>query len=139
VSALFRNNGAIPPCEVFNDVYNADSFLYAYFANFGGGYVSRQVMGAYRVHPGGALSGLDGRQATDHRNTTLWRIPIVMDRRTRAVAYAACLAHALWEDYSWPRRLRQIPYAALMTLVYITPRTAWYLAKRGWLRLARRR
>jgi glycosyltransferase involved in cell wall biosynthesis len=137
VAALFRNNRVMPPAASFNNVYNADTYMSAFFSNFGSGHVLRDVMGAYRIHAGGAWSTLDLKRAADHRNVTLWRIPRALHGSMRSVAYAACLAHALWEDYRWPRKLRQIPHAALMMLVYMTPRTALYLAKRAWLRAGR--
>lgn len=138
-SVLFRNNRQIPPQAVFNDVFNADTFMLSFFANFGGGFVSREVMGAYREHPGGVWSTLDARRAADHRNTTLSQIPGVLSGSLRSIAYARLLAHALWEDYLWARRLRQIPSALVLTLAWMTPRAAAYLARRLLRRAVRRR
>lgn len=129
-SVLFRNNRQIPPHAIFNDVFNADSFMLSYFANFGAGYVLREVMGAYREHPGGAWSSLDARRAADHRNATLSRIPTVLSGSLRSIAYARWLAHALWDDYRCSRRLRQVPYALVMMLASMRPRAVAYLAKR---------
>lgn len=128
-SVVFRN-GRIPPADVFNAVFNADTFMFGYFANFGGGYVSREVMGVYREHPGGVWSTLDARRSADHRNATLSQIPGVLSGSLRSIAYARLLAHALWEDYLCSRRLRQIPYAMMMTLAWMTLRSAAYLVKR---------
>lgn len=130
-SVLFRNNTRLPPHELFNDVVNADSFMFAFFANFGGGYVSREVMAAYRLHPGGTGSTLDARRAADHRNRTLSRIPKAVEGSLRSIAYAKLLAHALREDYALRRKLRQIPYALVMAALYLTPASARYLARRA--------
>lgn len=131
VSVVFRNNGRIPPHELFNTVgANGDSLMFAFFANFGGGYMSREVMAAYRLHAGGAWSTMDARRATDHRNRLFWTIPKVLSRSLRSIAYAKFLAHALLEDYRWSRKLRQIPYAATMTLLSLTPSAAIYLLRR---------
>jgi glycosyltransferase involved in cell wall biosynthesis len=130
LSTVFRNNGRLPPDAAFNAAFNADAFMLAFFANFGGGYVSHKVMGAYREHPGGVWSTLDARRATDYRNTTLSSIPAVLTRSLRSIAYAKLFRHAVKEDYRWWRKLRQAPYAALMTLISLTPRSAIYLVKR---------
>jgi hypothetical protein len=130
LSVLFRNNKRVPPHRIFTDVFNADSFMFSFFANFGAGYVSRDVMGAYRAHPGGAWSTLDARRATDHRNATLSRIPKVLSGSLRSIAYAKFLSHSLWEDDRWSRKMGQIPYAVVMMLVSLTPRSAAYLVKR---------
>lgn len=130
LSVLFRNNKTVPPHKIFNDVFNADSFMFAFFANFGGGYVSREVMGAYREHPGGTWSTLDPRRAADYRNAMLSRIPKVLSGSLRSIAYAKIASHSLREDYRWSRKLHQIPHAVVMMLVSLTPQSATYLVKR---------
>lgn len=138
LSLLFRNNGAVPPAHLFDSLVAADSFMVAFFGAFGGGYVCREVMGAHRVHAGGVWSSLDSRQATDHRNVMLRRLPAALPRGLRSVAYARLLAHAVGEDYGWMRRLIQIPYAAAMTCLWMTPRSAAYLLRRARRRWSRR-
>ena len=129
-SVVFRNNGQLPPGALFNDVVNADTFMFGFFANFGGGYISREVMAAYREHAGGESFGLDARRAADRRSKTLSRIPGVLHGSLRSIAYARLLAHALRHDYLWSRRARQIPYALVMMLRWMTPSAAAYLFTR---------
>ena len=130
LSVVFRNNGIMPPLESFNTVFNADSYLCGFFANFGSGYMFARPMGAYRLHGGGAWSTLDHRSAADCRNATLSRIPPVLSRSLRGIAYARLLAHSVREDYSWPRRVRQIPPTFGRMLASLTPKAAAYLAAR---------
>jgi glycosyltransferase involved in cell wall biosynthesis len=144
LSVFFRNNGKLPPHEVFNDAFNADTFMFAFFANFGGGYVSKEIMGAYRAHAGGIWSSLDRATGIDHRNETLRRIPRVLEPRLKAVAYCSLLWHSVREDYRWGRKIKGAMFALLMALRSFNFRAAGYFGTEAsdraarWLRETRR-
>jgi len=139
LSVLFRNNGRLPPSRVFNKVFNADTFMFAFFANFGGGFVSREIMGVHRVHPGSVWSLLDDKRSADLRNSTIRRIPRVITPRLRAVSYWGLLQHSRFEDYRLSRKLRDIPVAVVMMAVWLRWQSALFLVPpryQKWVRAA---
>jgi glycosyltransferase involved in cell wall biosynthesis len=119
LSMVFRNNKMLPASEVFRDVFNADTFMIAYFANFGGAYIMKEVMGTYRQHRKGLWTGLTAHEVVDHSHETFYRIPMVLNSDLRAVGYLVLLYHALCKDYSWRRKLTAIPYASMMLISHL--------------------
>lgn len=123
LSMIFRNNKMIPASNIFCDVFNADTFMVAYFANFGGAYVMKQVMGTYRQHRKGVWTGLSAREVVDHSHKTFSRIPMILRSELKAIGYLVLLYHAVCKDYSWRRKLTVIPYAAIMLIIHIRYRS----------------
>jgi glycosyltransferase involved in cell wall biosynthesis len=137
LSLLFRNNRQIPDHAVFNKVFNADTFMLAYFSNFGRGFISREVMGVHRVHPGSVWSLLGDDASADYRNATLRRIPVVIEPPLRALAYYALLRHSLYEDRRFIRKVCDIPFSVVMMLIWLRRRSIAFLAPRWLLALFR--
>jgi len=123
LSMVFRNNKMLPASEVFRDVFNADTFMIAYFANFGGAYIMKEVMGTYRQHRKGLWTGPTAHEVVDHSHETFSRIPMVLSSDLRAVGYLVLLYHALCKDYSWRRKLTNIPYASMMLISHLRLRS----------------
>ena len=139
LSWVFRNNKILPPYKLFNEVYNGDTLLLSYYGNFGAGYVSHEVMGVYRIHPGGVWSRLSERQQIDCHWDVLSRIPSVLDIRLRAIGYYGLIYYSIFEEYDWWRRIRTLLRATVMMVACLRPRSAGYLARRVMKRLLRRR
>jgi len=127
VSALFRNNGRFPSQRTFRDVPNPDTLMFAYFGNFGAGFVSREVMGVHRLHPGCTWSLLGDEESADLRNVTLTRIPNVIHGPLRALAYYGLFRHSRIEDHRKARRLGDSIFAMAMMGLWLRPRSARYL------------
>jgi hypothetical protein len=139
LSVLFRNNGQVPPSRIFNDVFNADTFMFAFFANFGRAFISREVMGVHRVNPGSLWSNLSDQASADRRNVTLRRIPRVITPGLRSVAYWGLLQHSRFEDYRRWRKVRDRAWAVIMIIVWLRWRSALFLAPpryHAWIRAA---
>ena len=128
LSWVFRNNRVLPAAKGIEDVFNLDTIILAYFANFGAGYVSREVMGTYRIHSGGMSFPFGSCQGIDHRNRTFARIPAVLRTDLKSIGYYGFLYHSIIEDYSWSRKIRNIPMAAAMMIVWIRFRPLRFFA-----------
>ncbi len=132
LSVLFRNNGHIPDSKAFRKrgVQCDDTFTFAFFSNFGRGFISAEIMGVHRVHPGSVWASLGDEACADLRNTTLRAIPAVINPTLRSIAYYGLLQHSLHEDYRLSRKLRDIPLSLVMIVFWLRSRSAAYLAPR---------
>ena len=128
LSVLFRNNGQIPPYTLFNDVFNSDTFMFAFFGNFGGGFISREIMGVHRVHGGSTWALLSNSVSADYRNVALRRIPSAIKPSLRSAAYLGLLRHSRFEDHRLSRKMRDVPVSILMMLFWLRWRSALYIA-----------
>jgi hypothetical protein len=97
--------------------------MLAYFANFGGAYIMNEVMGTYRKHSRGIWTRLTSREAADHSTKTLSRIPMVLRSDLKSLGFLLLLYHSVCIDYSWPRKLKVIPYAAVMLIIHLRYRS----------------
>ena len=113
---------------LFNDVFNSDTFMFAFFGNFGGGFISREIMGVHRVHGGSTWALLSNNVGADYRNVALRRIPGVIKPSLRSAAYLGLLRHSRFEDYRLCRKLRDVPVSILMMLFWLRWPSALYIA-----------
>lgn len=131
LSVLFRNQVIVPTV----DAPNGDTILWAFFSNYGSGFISREVMGVHRVHPGGVWSSRDARARVDALAVTYAVLPSVVHPRRKSLAYCRLLGFSLKRDYRWRRRARNASWAVFMMVRWLRPRAAVYLTRRalGWL------
>ncbi|EAR22741.1 glycosyltransferase [Nitrococcus mobilis Nb-231] len=126
LSLLFRNYGNFPS----HSLINGDRVLLSFLSNFGGGYLSKENMGARRIHPGGIWSLRPLKEQIDARTLTLSKIPQLIDSERKSLAYFRFFIHSIKEDYSWKRKLKNIPLSFIMTLFWLRPTSLRFIFAR---------
>lgn len=125
LSVLFRNEVELPRYSV----KNGDLFTFYYFSNFGDAFLSREIMGVHRVHQGGIWSSIDERTRYEARLETMGHIPPAILPSRRSLAYLAYFVVAK-KDHRFGRKLRNLPFALLMALIWLRPTSARAIARR---------
>ena len=125
LSVLFRNDVTIPSFKVVN----SDTMTFAYFSNLGSGFISKEIMGVYRVHSGGVWSSRDEKTQIDGLTDMFFQIPHWIAPRRRSLAYANFFLHSLKKDYNPRRKMKNTTLAALMAVAWLRPTSAAYIAR----------
>lgn len=135
LSLLFRNYGKFPS----HSLVNGDRVLLSFLSNFGGGYLSKENMGAHRVHQGGIWSSRSLKERIDAGTLTLSKIPKFIKPERKAIAYFSFFVHSVRIDYSWRRKLKNIPLSFVMTLIWLRPTSLRFICALIQKRLGRRK
>jgi hypothetical protein len=85
-------------------------------------------MGVHRFHQHGIWSALDLKARYDAQLHTLSKIPAVIDHKRRAIAYLALFRIAK-KDYELARKIRNVPYALLMSLLWLRPNSVRFILR----------
>lgn len=125
LSVLFRNNRPVPSFKVVN----SDTMTFAYFSNLGRGYISKEKMGVYRLHPGGVWSSRSETMQVDMQTDALSQIPRWIDPPRKSLAYANFFLHSVKTDYNRRRAFKNALLAAMQAIVWLRPTSAGYLAR----------
>ncbi|MCO6441317.1 MAG: glycosyltransferase [Nitrococcus mobilis] len=126
LSLLFRNYGNFPS----HSLINGDRILLSFLSNFGEGYLSKENMGVRRVHPGGIWSLRPIKEQVDARTLTLLKIPKLIASDRKSLAYFRLFIHSIKEDYSWKRKLKNIPTSFIMALFWLRPASLRFICVR---------
>ncbi len=127
LSLLFRNYGSFPS----HSLINGDRILLSFLSNFGQGYLSKENMGAHRVHQGGVWSSRSPKQRIDAMTLTRLKMPKLIEPERRSIAYFRLFIHSIREDYSWGRKLKNIPLSLILTFFWLRPTSLKFIYTRA--------
>ena len=107
-----------------------DTFLFATFANFGPGYMSKDVTAAYRIHEQGVWSSIihDKKQIIDSYAENLYKnLPQIIKPELRSLTYFRKLYFCIRSDYRFRRKFKGIICSTAGFLFYLRPKTCVWL------------